>query len=327
MKITNLYPEYPILEREVTTFLTEWNNDSLFILMQTSGSTGNPKQVKVLKERMRVSARMTGAFFNFRKNDRALLCLSPKYVAGKMMIVRALEFDMELVLGKLDRLPYKDEVSIDFAAMVPMQVEKCLEAGVSFSKLKHLIIGGAPISIDLKKDLCKNGVDAYATFGMTETLSHIALAKINDKILVYKSLPGIRIGVDTRQCLWIRSETLLGETIQTNDVVEIITKNEFIWKGRADFVINSGGIKLHPEEIENKLKETINFDLMVFGEPDKLLGESLSLIIESDKMIDTEVSFLKLEKYQRPKKVYYIKAFVRTETGKINRNKTIEKCS
>lgn len=327
MKITNLYPEYPILEREVSTFLAEWNNESKFIQMQTSGSTGNPKKVNVLKEQMRVSARMTGSFFKFEKNQKVLLCLSPRFIAGKMMIVRALEFGMHLILGRLESVPYRDEEWIDFAAMVPMQVQKSLNEGVSFTQVKHLIIGGAPISFGLQNSILNRKINAYATFGMTETLSHIALAKLERGPLVYKSLPGVEFDVDDRDCLQIRARNLLQDSLQTNDVVELYSNHAFIWKGRADFVINSGGVKLHPEEIEAKLKKILNCELIVFGESDELLGSALALILESESIVDIDWKSADLEKYQKPKKVYYLRTFERTETGKINRQKTIEKCS
>lgn len=315
------------MEREVSTFLAEWNNESKFIQMQTSGSTGNPKKVNVLKEQLRVSARMTGSFFKFEKNQKVLLCLSPRFIAGKMMIVRALEFGMHLILGRLESVPYRDEEWIDFAAMVPMQVQKSLNEGVSFTQVKHLIIGGAPISFGLQNSILNRKINAYATFGMTETLSHIALAKLERGPLVYKSLPGVEFDVDDRDCLQIRARNLLQDSLQTNDVVELYSNHAFIWKGRADFVINSGGVKLHPEEIEAKLKKILNCELIVFGESDELLGSALALILESESIVDIDWKSADLEKYQKPKKVYYLRTFERTETGKINRQKTIEKCS
>lgn len=315
------------MEREVSTFLAEWNNESKFIQMQTSGSTGNPKKVNVLKEQMRVSARMTGSFFKFEKNQKVLLCLSPRFIAGKMMIVRALEFGMHLILGRLESVPYRDEEWIDFAAMVPMQVQKSLNEGVSFTQVKHLIIGGAPISFGLQNSILNRKINAYATFGMTETLSHIALAKLERGPLVYKSLPGVEFDVDDRDCLQIRARNLLQDSLQTNDVVELYSNHAFIWKGRADFVINSGGVKLHPEEVEAKLKKILNCELIVFGESDELLGSALALILESESIVDIDWKSADLEKYQKPKKVYYLRTFERTETGKINRQKTIEKCS
>lgn len=315
------------MEREVSTFLAEWNNESKFIQMQTSGSTGNPKKVNVLKEQLRVSARMTGSFFKFEKNQKVLLCLSPRFIAGKMMIVRALEFGMHLILGRLESVPYRDEEWIDFAAMVPMQVQKSLNEGVSFTQVKHLIIGGAPISFGLQNSILNRKINAYATFGMTETLSHIALAKLERGPLVYKSLPGVEFDVDDRDCLQIRARNLLQDSLQTNDVVELYSNHAFIWKGRADFVINSGGVKLHPEEIEAKLKKILNCELIVFGESDELLGSALALILESESIVDIDWKSADLEKYQKPKKVYYLRTFERTETGKINRQRTIEKCS
>ena len=326
MKVTNLYPELLELEREVNAFLAEWNDKSPYIRVQTSGSTGNPKTITVSKDRMRVSAKMTGSFFGFRKGQKALLCLSPKYIAGKMMVVRAIEFELELLLGKIESVPYNGEVEVDFAAMVPMQVEKSLEKNVPLNQVGHLIIGGAPISKRLKEKLLQVDSNIYATFGMTETLSHIALAKLSGNEFRYRCLPGVRISTNNNSCLRIECASLLEEPIQTNDIVEIFNEKEFEWRGRADFVINSGGIKIHPEEIEFQLKGVLDCDLMVFGEPDEVLGSRLALILESKDTVDCELAFSKLGKFQVPKKVYAVREFSRTKTGKINRLKTIEKC-
>jgi O-succinylbenzoic acid--CoA ligase len=325
LKITNLYPESQILVREVSDFLTEWNNDDPFIWANTSGSTGIPKRVKLSKSKMEASARMTGKFFGLNKGQNALLLLSPEYIAGKMMIVRALIHEMDLILGRISSIPFqKLEMKIHFTAMIPTQVKELLSNSVSFDKIEHLIIGGAPISDDLKEDISNLSTRCFATFGMTETLSHIALAEISKDDLLFETLPGIKIGLNKTNCLTISAPSLLDKEIETNDVVDIFEGNKFIWKGRSDFAINSGGVKLHPELIEKKLASFIEQAFFISSEPDSKFGQVVVLYIEHEKPLVLDLALEVLSKFEHPKKVYYKKSFVYTSTGKINRIASVE---
>jgi O-succinylbenzoic acid--CoA ligase len=325
LKITNLYPESQNLVREVSDFLTEWNNDKPFIWANTSGSTGIPKKVKLWKSKMVASARMTGSFFGLKKGQNALLVLSPNYIAGKMMIVRALIHEMDLVLGRISSVPFNElDLKIHFTAMIPTQVKELMANDVSFDNIQHLIIGGAPIGNDLKKEISTLSTRCFATFGMTETLSHIALAEINENDLVFETLPGISIGLNSKKCLTISAPSLLDSDIETNDVVELIGHNKFIWKGRSDFVINSGGVKLHPELIEKRLASFIEQPFFISSESDAKFGDVVVLFIESDEPLELDLVFEALNKFEAPKKVYYKKSFVYTETGKINRIGSVE---
>lgn len=314
----------------VNAFVDDWNSISDQITVQTSGSTGKPKSITLLKELMIASANATGTFLGLKPGDTALLCLSPDTIGGKMMLVRSIVLDLQLIVVDVDSSPLKlISKSIDFAAMVPMQVQKCItENPEKLALLEQLIIGGAPVSEALITQL--EGVEAniYHTFGMTETISHIALRKLNHPLEAhFNLLPNIKIQVNEESCLLINAPQLGVLNLQTNDLVELIGSTKFRWLGRKDFVINSGGIKLHPEEIESKLSKSIQVPFFVSGLQDERLGEKLVLHVEQDSPISitkSEFSTI-LGKHQIPKEIYYYSTFQFTKSGKIDRLATIKK--
>ena len=321
----------------VSTFLSNWFSSDDFITVQTSGSTGKPKLIQLKKEFMINSALATGEFFDLKENTTALLCLSVDFIAGKMMLVRA------LVLGwKLDVVaPVSNPIEnlnkeYDFAAFVPMQLQNSLK---NIHKIKTIIVGGGIVSSKLEKQIQNIKTQVFATYGMTETITHIAVKKLNnvseDELIsasYYRVLPNIKIYRDTRNCLVIDAPKISQEIIITNDVVEIISENEFKWLGRFDNVINSGGIKLHPEIIEEKLSAIIKERYFVAGIPDEILGEKLVLVIESniisnekEKSLQQEIRKLKsLSKFEIPKEIYFVSKFIETETKKIQRSITLD---
>jgi O-succinylbenzoic acid--CoA ligase len=216
--------------------------------------------------------------------------------------------------------------------MVPLQVETSLSYGSSLEKLKSIktvLIGGAPLSDALHTALSKEGIAAWQTFGMTETVSHIALAAIGTGELIYQTLPGVEIGVNENQCLWIQSAMSGPEKIQTNDLIELQSKNSFIWLGRADFVVNSGGIKLFPEQLEKKISAWMSarypgVPYFFFGEVDDRLGQRLVLFVEGEasqfNLVALEEELKKLlSKFEVPKKINLLPRFTYTDTGKVNR--------
>lgn len=288
---------------------------------------------------MIASAKGTQAFFRTDEHTKLLCCLDPGYIAGKMMLVRAMVWNSQIELAEPKSNPLLDSADIpNFVAMVPLQVEACIRDERSLEKLKnikHLIVGGAPVNTRLKDLLLKNGIKAYQTYGMTETVSHIALAKIEEDALSYHVLPRVEFGLDDRNALWVKSASSNHETVQTNDLVELIDRHSFRWLGRADFVINSGGIKLYPELLESKSEHAIhtfypNSAFFFFGKKDEKLGEKLCLAIEakdSGENKDRLLANLKsvLSKYEVPKNIFVTAEFTRTDSGKINRPKTIEK--
>ncbi|MDE1207540.1 AMP-binding protein [Tenacibaculum larymnensis] len=310
-------------------FLSDWFNTNDFVIVQTSGSTGKPKPISLKKEFMINSAKATGAFFNLEKNTTALLCLSTDYIAGKMMLVRA------LTLGwSIDVVAPTSKVEIvknyDFSAMVPLQLRSSLE---SIHKIKKLIVGGGVVANDLIKIIEDKSTEIFATYGMTETITHIAVKKLNNVISNdsekshYKALPNVQLSQDNRNCLIIDASKVSEEKVVTNDVVRLISKTEFEWLGRYDNVINSGGVKLHPEKIEEKLSKVIPNRFFVTGIPDQKLGEKLILLVEGEinNVISNEVrNLLGLTKYEIPKEIYFVDKFIETETKKIQRKKTLD---
>ena len=319
-------------------FFIDWFDDNDFIKVQTSGSTGKPKAIKLRKEFMINSAFATGSFFDLKEKTNALLCMSTDFIAGKMMLVRA------LVLGwNLDVIePVSNPLEItkgnyDFSAMVPMQLQNSLS---EIDRIKKLIVGGGIVSSDLEKQLQNISTEVFSTFGMTETITHIAVRRLNHDVIssgveksLYQTLPNVSISKDERNCLVINAQKISENTIVTNDVVEIKSTTKFKWLGRFDNVINSGGIKLHPEEIENKLAKIISQRFFVAGIPDEKLGEKLVLIVElqSSKVAQLS-SYLNnnikrldsLSKFEKPKAIYFVDAFIETDTKKIQRNKTLD---
>ena len=331
---------FPFFAKAGIQFCKDWLSGQNNFLQQTSGSTGSPKTLEVSRSQMIASAQATQAFFQTNDETTLLCCLDPSYIAGKMMLVRAMVWNarIELIEPRSNPLLRSTEIP-DFVAMVPLQVETCMQDRTTLEKLKkikHLIIGGAPISSGLREQLIENGIHAYQTYGMTETVSHIALAKIEKGELLYRMLPNVEFGVDERKALWIKSPSSNNQLIQTNDQVELIAQNSFRWHGRVDFVINSGGVKLHPEQLERKAEKTIHgfypySSFFFFGMKDVRLGEKLCLAIEStDEDIEQSIQLRKalaavMEKYEVPKNTFIVPAFSKTASGKVNRPKTIER--
>lgn len=314
---------------DIQDFLRNWLDDNPNILAHSSGSTGEPKSILLSKKAMKASAQLTNNFFSLNQNSKALLCLSSRYIAGKMMLVRALEGAFTLFLEEpASFILQENNETFDFAALVPMQVEQ------SFDKLKNIsliLVGGAALNTELDKKIQKCPSRIFQSFGMTETVSHIALRAVNgsNKTSSYHCLPNIIVEQDERSCLRIFAPMLLKEKLQTNDVVELLSTSEFIWKGRLDFVINSGGIKLFPEQIEAKLSDYIQQPFFISSLPDERFGEKVILVCESK--IPNEALKLSIQNalkiltsFEHPKAVYFLDSFVYNNT-KLLRLKTIER--
>ncbi|SFT86523.1 O-succinylbenzoic acid--CoA ligase [Algoriphagus locisalis] len=332
--------DFPDFAKAAIQFCKDWISGQKIFEQQTSGSIGTPKRIEISRDQMIASAKATQGFFETDENTTLLCCLDPNYIAGKMMLVRAMVWNAktELIEPKSNPLLELNEIP-DFVAMVPLQVDSCIQDKTSrekLKKIKHLIIGGAPISSGLREKLITNEIQAFQTYGMTETVSHIALAKIEAGELIYRTLPGVEIGTDDRNAIWVKSAASNNELVQTNDAVDTIDQHSFHWLGRVDFVINSGGVKLHPELLEAKAEAIIhrfypNSAFFFFGMKDDKLGEKLCMAIESTN--DTKENLLQLKKalvldvdrYEVPKNTFIIPAFSRTKSGKINRPKTIER--
>jgi O-succinylbenzoic acid--CoA ligase len=308
-------------EKPIGEFLLDWFDDKPYIDLQTSGTTGAPKTIRTSKQAMVESAIATGDFFGLRPGNKALQCLPVKYIAGKLMFVRAfiIGLDMDFVAPSANPLENKSDVKYDFIAMVPLQAKNSLK---ELNNVKKLIIGGSMISKALEKELSKLPTKVYETYGMTETITHIAAREIGEK--VFTVLPDITISYDYRNCLVIHAPRISDDLIVTNDIVELTNEKQFKFIGRYDNIINSGGIKLIPEQIEEKLSGKIAARFFVTGKLDEKLGEKLVLVIEGDNQKIDEAVFDALDKYEKPKEVLFIPKFKQTENGKILRKETSE---
>ncbi len=314
--------------QEIDFFLKEWESDSPTIMVSTSGSTGVPKQILLDKRRVKASALATGAFFKFKKGQTMLLNLSPTYIAGKLMIVRALEHDMRILVAPVSKNPLLSlgNQLVDFAAFVPYQVEAILANETTrkkYEKIGQVIIGGAPISVKIEDELRGLKNQSYATFGMTETITHIALKNVTNGDNYYKCLPGITVEQDERDCLVINKNAISNDLI-TNDIITLIDAHKFQWHGRIDNVVNSAGVKLFPEELEKKIAELFSENRFYFiGRKSAVFGEELILLIEGEQpvnWIDIENEMRnRLKPFEYPKAIVFIAEFKETQTGKVIR--------
>ena len=316
--------------QQLLLFLREWFSPEETISLQTSGSTGVPKQITVRKEQMVQSALMTSDFFRLRENEKALLCLPLDYIAGKMMVVRAICAGLDLFPVAPSGHPLAEtNTSFDFAAMVPLQVYNAIQSPGEkqrLSQIKRVIIGGGAVDPQLEEVLKELPNEIYATYGMTETVSHIALRRINgeDASDYYTPLPGVDLKLTEKQTLVIRAPHVADETVVTNDIAEIRPDSAFRILGRKDNVINTGGIKVQAEEVEKILRPSMKGKFAITAVPHPRLGEAIVLLIEPINNPDTlkrEIEKL-LPRYQQPLHILVVKAVPQTGSGKTDRAAT-----
>ena len=311
--------EGDVNDRAIGEFLLDWFDDKDYIEMRTSGTTGLPKVVKLQKQAMIQSALATGDFFELEPRDKALLCLPVKFIAGKMMLVRSFILGLDLDVVEPSTHPLAlNTTKDDFVAMVPLQVQNSIEA---LQNVKKLIVGGAKMDSSLEEKVLPLKTEVYETYGMTETITHIAARRVGEN--VFTVLPNVKIVQDDRGCLVITIDTISEEPIVTNDLVEIIREDQFIFLGRIDNVVNSGGVKLIPEQIEAKLIDKINSRFFVTGIPDTVLGEKLILVIEGEKQDFATDFFDVLDKYEKPKEIVFVPKFKENENGKLLRKPSL----
>ena len=296
-------------EVEFGEFLLDWIDDNDTIQLMTSGTTGEAKLITIQKQSMVNSAIATADFFGLLPGDKVLHCLPTRFIAGKMMLVRSiiigLEMDLITPSSHLDDLlPSK---KYDFVALVPAQAQAGLD---KLNQFKKIIIGGAKLSDTLANQLHTCTAAIYETYGMTETITHIAAKRLGSER--FETLPNVSISIDDRDCLVIHAPNIVSSTIVTNDLVEIISDNQFKWLGRFDNVINSGGIKYFPEQIEAKLALKINQRFFIAGLPDDNLGQKIVLFIEGEEFPLEASIFSELEKFERPKEIHFIPNFIET---------------
>lgn len=316
--------EKQTIEEALETFLHEWNSPEPTLEVQTSGSTGMPKRMRVQKERMRNSARLTCDFLRLAPGDTALLCMPLRYIAGKMMAIRAWERGLRLIVREPSGHPLADVAEpVNFAAMIPLQVYNTLRVTEERRRLERvgtLIIGGGAIDAALERELYKMPGKIYSTYGMTETLSHIALRRLNGPQAsdCYTPLPQVQVSLSSADCLVIDAPLVADGRLVTNDIARIYPNGTFRILGRKDNVIASGGIKLQTEEIEATLREMMQLPFAITAVADAKFGEAVVLLASmEEKSIPQAVQAL--PKYQRPKHILLVEKIPMTETGKIDR--------
>ncbi len=318
-------------ERKIYSFIIDWFDDRDFILQSSSGSTGNPKEIRLSKSSMMESAKITIEYFHLNENDTALLCLPVEYIAGKMMIVRAMIGELNLLTVEPKGLPHIPDRIISFTAMVPLQLQNLIRQNVFIEIIDKILIGGAAVNSFLEKEISKLSTKVYLSYGMSETCSHIALRRLNgnERETAFHVLKDVEIDTDNSGCLKIKAPLLSAEEIITTDIVEILSPESFKFLGRANNIINSGGIKIVPEKLEYEIKEFIHGDFIISSIYNELLGEKIVLVIEGMKEdIDDddliEKIKLKIGSKIYPKEILFLPEFPRNIHMKISR-KSISK--
>jgi len=325
-------------EAHIWKFISQICDPSIkFISIFTSGSTGAPKEIKHSKQAIFNSAEMTCEALNLKHGNQALLCLPANKIGGMMMIARSFFNKMDLYCIKPTSKPLSEitgDFKIDFAALTPMQFHEVSTGSEIFKKaagISKIILGGQNIERELEQVIQKMSNEIYLTYAMTETISHIALKKLSggSNEMYYTTLPGVKISVDDRGCMIIDAPKLECKHLVTNDIIKLVDNNKFEWIGRWDNVINSGGVKIYPEELEQKLTPFLNNVFFITSVPDNKLGQKLIIVIEAEKMSENEIKQLQdslshLSKIQQPKETWLAKTFIRTENGKVKRNETLK---
>lgn len=324
--------DYP----ELTQFIEEWFGAEGMIHVKTSGSTGIPKRISLRRGHMINSAKATASYFKLSSGSRALLCLPLGYIAGRMMLIRAMVMGWQLdVVSPGSKPEISNQNHYDFAAMVPLQLHNSLN---EIENIKTLIVGGGLVSNSLLKKIKTLQCSIFATYGMTETITHVAVCPLNFSAgykgggLLYEALPQVKFSVDSRGCLLINAPQVADQIIVTNDVVNLQSETSFKWLARYDHVINSGGLKFFPEQIEEKLEALVEDSFFITGLSDEVLGERIVMFVEGQQSDDL---FHKLKAYQKkypenlskneiPRDIYFLKSFQRTETDKIDRKTTVK---
>ncbi|HEX6891184.1 MAG TPA: AMP-binding protein [Chryseolinea sp.] len=327
-------------EQTTFKFISDWLSGGQSFVQNTSGSTGYPKPIVITRDQMIASATLSIDALGLRQGYNALLCINPEYIGGKMMLVRSFLAGMKIIAATPSSNPFNtlpDNTPVDFAAMVPYQIHEIIRSANAgkLNDVKKIIIGGAVLDRLTEAKLQGYRCVFYSTFGMTETISHIALRQLNGPEASgnYRTLPGIKISTDERSCLQIEWDQL-EEKIITNDIVEIVDTDAFRWIGRWDNVINTGGVKVIPEKLEELIDQIFNAlgvrnAFFVGSVTDEALGNKVTLFIEGSLETETIEKIKRkmahvMPKMEVPRDVKFIRSFVLTENGKINRQVTIK---
>ena len=308
-------------------FLEKWFDASPVLTVHTSGSTGTPKELVVRKDRMMQSARLTCEFLNLQAGDTALLCMNLRYIGAMMVVVRSLVAGLNLIVRPASGHPLSDiEEPLRFAAMVPLQVYNTLRVPEEKERLEQtdiLIIGGGAVDDTLEAEISALPTAVYSTYGMTETLSHIALRRLNGETASkhYYPFPSVELSLSAESTLVIKAPLICGEVLQTNDIACLYPDGSFTIAGRKDNVINSGGIKIQAEEMEKRLRPFIPVPFVVTSVPDPRLGQALTLLIAGQvdvRELESKLQMV-LDAYHRPRHIFMTESIPQTENGKTDR--------
>jgi o-succinylbenzoate---CoA ligase len=333
--------------RDTLRFCQQWLSGQENFVVNTSGSTGIPKPITITREQMIASARRTGETLGLAAGQQALVCLPTRYIAGRMMLVRGFVLGLHLTVVEPTSDPLMDiaaDAHCDFTALVPLQLQTLLNGPPAYHTLLNqmaaILIGGGPVSPALQQQLQTITAPIYHTYGMTETVTHIALRQLNGPQAsdTFTPLTGVKLGVDERGCLNIRADITQEQVVQTNDFVELRADGSFVWLGRWDNVINSGGVKVQVEKVEKALEKVLyEVDAQDAGQrrffvgplPDERLGETVSVVIEGaplsanlETAVQEQLARL-LDKYELPRRFCYLPHLAETPTGKIDRKASL----
>lgn len=315
-----------------------WRDGADYVVCQTSGSTGEPKEIRLSKDFMRASARRTNDFFGIDGNSRLHTCLDFKYIASMMMTVRADEAGCELTSELPSSCPLGEvptDERINLVSMVPAQMEWLIDSSQVWTGISNILLGGSAIPSLMRRRIALSPYTVWESYGMTETASHIALRKVDRDEVPFKTLDGISVGVTEDGCLRVTMPD--GKELTTTDIAELTGENEFRILGRADHAVISGGIKIHPEALERRLGPFIAFEYCISSVPDEKWGERLVLVIEAptesnDYTLLREAVGVRLRQYKKilelgvksPKDVVVLSTLPRTPKGKVDRFKLKE---
>lgn len=310
-------------DNSTLSFIDEWFNSSAVVTAHTSGSTGKPKNIELLKSDMLKSAMATNRFFGINSESLLACPLSSDYIAGKMMIVRSIAAGCRMIaVNPSNRFILPECGRISLIAIVPSQLEHTLSR--YGDRTENILVGGAPLSVEQQNLVNRYSDNVYLSFGMTETCSHVALKRVGSDE-PFRALPGISFGTNARGCLIINAPGFSFSGTATNDIVELRDECSFVWRGRYDNVINSGGIKVYPEEIERKIAYLCNIasPFYITKRAHSKWGEIPVLVIKSAEGLDIQNIEAEirnaLSKAERPKEILVTTKMESTGNGKIRR--------
>jgi o-succinylbenzoate---CoA ligase len=324
-------------EREVAAFLKEWYSRDNFIEVRTSGSTGTPKIIRLKKEFVSESAERTLNYFQLHSGDRVLHCLPLKFIAGRLMVVRALTGRLNLYLAEPETdFSFLQKEKFRFAAMVPHQVKKILDsepyAGKWMKNIEILLLGGSAVPHAVEMQLQNVSTACYSGYGMTETATHIALRKLNGNPAdeFYHCLGNVHVGLSENGCLQVFMRGITKQPLQTTDLAELRNDKTFRILGRSDHIIISGGIKFSPGQLEKKLENRIKESFLFSSLPHESLGEQLVLVVEGKESREAVARVLdicrsRLEKFEQPRQIIFVSDIPKTGSGKPDRLRLLRK--